>query len=301
MKVILFTERNSPYGIEFLKKIYEHEKVASVMLVTRKGLMPFDYYQYDNQIYEITETVKKLNVKHIEQDDFKDEMFISVIKKFNPDLMIIGNFQKKLNAELCNLAKKGAFNFHPSPLPRYAGLAPFFWMAMNSERLGGVSCCKVSDIIDGGDIIAQYTIELKGNENTFQIRECHFQKAYELLDKVLYDAFYDRLIYSKQNLEERTYYSVPTDEHLDIHWSDSTQNILNIIRAASPLPGAIVKLTNNTTIRVTDADAFFLIQKKATPGTIKYFQNFPIIATLDGWIRVKSVSSIGIQSMTQID
>lgn len=295
MKVILFTEKNSPYGIEFLKRIHEHEKVSSVMLVTRESLMPFNYYQYDNQLYDIKEIVKELNVKHIEQDDLKNQDFLKVIKQFDPDLIVIGNFQKKLNSELCNLAKKGALNFHPSPLPRYAGLAPFFWMAMNSERLGGVSCCRVADIIDGGDIIDQYAIALNGNENSYQIRECHFQKAYQLLDKILYDAFDDCLVPTTQTSENRTYYSAPTEDLLQINWSDTTQRILQIIRAASPLPGAMVTLGNNKTIHITDADEFFLIQEVASPGTIKYHNEYPIIATSDGWLRVKSLSSVGSQ------
>ena len=115
MKVILFTEKNSPYGIEFLKRIHEHEKVSSVMLVTRESLMPFNYYQYDNQLYDIKEIVKELNVKHIEQDDLKNQDFLKVIKQFDPDLIVIGNFQKKLNSELCNLAKERCVKFSSKP------------------------------------------------------------------------------------------------------------------------------------------------------------------------------------------
>lgn len=83
MKIILFTEKNSPYGIEFLKRINQHENVSTVILVTRTGCMPFDYYKYDGQSYDITPLAKALNVRHIQQDDFQDEEFISHIKKLN--------------------------------------------------------------------------------------------------------------------------------------------------------------------------------------------------------------------------
>lgn len=160
---------------------------------------------------------------------------------------------------------------------------------MNNERHGGVSCCRVTDVIDGGDILAQYPVDLDGSENVLQIRELHFQKSYELLDQMLYNMANGQLKPAQQSAKERTYYSEPDENLLKINWKESTQKILNIIRAASPFPGAKAKI-NGSAFNVTNADNFCIFDDSANPGVVRYHQGYPVIKTLDGWIRVVSVA-----------
>ena len=45
--------------------------------------------------------------------------------------------------EILEAARLGAFNMHPSPLPRYAGLNSMFWAMYKGERTHGVTIHKM--------------------------------------------------------------------------------------------------------------------------------------------------------------
>src|SRR5262245_6952228 len=53
---------------------------------------------------------------------------------FDADYFIIANYQQILARQVFDLPRRFTINFHPSLLPAYAGLWPFFWMAQNHER-----------------------------------------------------------------------------------------------------------------------------------------------------------------------
>lgn len=67
-----------------------------------------------------------------------------------------------LPKEWYSLAKLGAYNIHPSLLPKYAGLNPWKAIIANEERVNGVTVHRISERVDNGEIIYQrsYVIDM---------------------------------------------------------------------------------------------------------------------------------------------
>ena len=123
-------------NLSYLKNIFDQSsKVKNVLK--------------ENKIVEVN-----LN-KHINHPES-----ISIIKEFEPDLLvsILGNeiFKKPI----INLAKKGCINLHTALLPKYRGLMPSFWVLKNNEEFTGVSVFFVDEGIDSGPIIVQKKVKI---------------------------------------------------------------------------------------------------------------------------------------------
>lgn len=115
-------------------------------------------------------------------------------------------------AAAARLVRMGALNFHPSPLPRYAGLAPFYWMSENHETQGGVSAVRTTAGLDEGPLVAQQLLALTGGETAREIRDMHFAASWRLFDLVL-PTLLDRSYRTwDQDLSKRTYFGHPPAE-----------------------------------------------------------------------------------------
>ncbi len=93
-----------------------------------------------------------------------------------PDYFITAGYGKILPESWLNYPKLGSLNLHFSLLPAYRGANPAEWAIMCGETITGITLMKMSDKLDGGDIIAQSEIPIT-NQDT---RETLYEKLYTL-------------------------------------------------------------------------------------------------------------------------
>lgn len=79
-----------------------------------------------------------------------------------------------LPQEIFSIPEYGAFNLHPSLLPRYPGLNPWDEIYRNGETATGVTLHRMTDRIDSGEIISQVQ---------FSILDMEYERAREISDR----------------------------------------------------------------------------------------------------------------------
>lgn len=84
-----------------------------------------------------------------------------------PDIIITYRCPYIIPYRIYSMAVKGAYNIHPSLLPAYAGLNPWEKIFKNKETVSGVTLHRISDDIDGGEIIFQQAFNINPN-NSFE-------------------------------------------------------------------------------------------------------------------------------------
>ena len=290
MRVILFTERNSPFGAAVMARLSEHHGVHELLIVTRDPARLCDYYLHDATSVSIPETAHRLGRSVLETDDINSPETAARLDAYKPDVIVLANYQLKVSSAITRIAKRISINFHPSPLPRYAGLAPFFWMARNGETDAGVSCCLVEDRIDAGALLHSVKISLTGRETSGEIREKLFLASFDQVTTVFDMLARGNITPKPQDLQARRYYGKPRDVDLLIDWHQSTEDVMRIIRAGAPLPGAITLLPNGKQVRIREAHALEAVPSPE-PGTVSYHHGVPIIQTGNGAVRIISYSS----------
>jgi UDP-4-amino-4-deoxy-L-arabinose formyltransferase/UDP-glucuronic acid dehydrogenase (UDP-4-keto-hexauronic acid decarboxylating) len=77
------------------------------------------------------------------------------IREQDPTVIINFNSLHLLSREIIEIPEKGAYNFHPGPLPEYAGLFVYQWGIINGETEFGTTIHRMDAGIDSGDIVIQ--------------------------------------------------------------------------------------------------------------------------------------------------
>ena len=89
------------------------------------------------------------------------------LAQYSPDIIVTYRCPKILPSRIMSAAPLGAYNIHPSLLPKYPGLNPWDEMFKNRERQGGVTLHQLSGKVDAGPIVCQQAFEIK-SEDTFE-------------------------------------------------------------------------------------------------------------------------------------
>ena len=204
--VVLFSERNSPFGLRFFEELMGRRDVRVAGIVTQPKDRLCPYYLGEANAVDMENAGAAFDIPIFAPRSVN--VIAAELTSLDADYYIVANYQQILARRIFELPHRFAINFHPTPLPRYAGLHPFFWMRRFNERRSGVSAIAVDELIDGGDIILQELFPLEGHESEQELRDIHFNASYRLLRRLL-----DRLPnlkpseFRKQDLSKRTYFS----------------------------------------------------------------------------------------------
>jgi methionyl-tRNA formyltransferase len=293
MRLVLFTELNSKFGGRILETLSASKDVSDLLVVTREDGILCSYYTFEPDAPNLKLLAERHGISVLQEEHLGDGQFRNRLAAFGPEYLFVANYQKKIDPELCNIARRAAVNFHPSPLPRYAGLAPFFWMAKNAETRGGVSCCLIADMIDSGDIIDQVPVSMSGRETAGEIRDLHFAASFAQVRRLLPHFAAGSLAPVPQDLAQRTYFGRASTQHMAIDCKAGVDAVLRTVRASAPYPGAVGRLPNGLNIRVTSADTYPHHRANVAPGTLEKIGGQWLLATVDGWIRINAIACFG--------
>lgn len=160
----------------------------------------------------------------------------------SPDLIVSAGFSRILPEPVLGLPRLGAFNCHPSPLPRYAGSNPWFWILRNGETESAVTIHRMIAEADAGDIVRQQRFPVSATANHQQLyNDSSLRSA--LLLKTCLDLWKENILGGHpQDLSKRSFFHAPNDDDYRIGWMNQVHQIQNLVRAASPSPRAWTRI-----------------------------------------------------------
>jgi len=141
---------------------------------------------------------------------------------------------------------KYAFNIHPSLLPKGRGPTPLTYL-VDLPEFAGVSLHKLTDMLDGGDILLQEQFEVEKNESISSLMVKSSLLAESLLQTLLNDL--ETIYESATPQEERlaTYWKLPSIKRRIMSWRDDTQQFRQALRQYGHF-GILVKLNGELVI-----------------------------------------------------
>ncbi len=155
------------------------------------------------------------------------------------DLVVSFFYSRKIPAALYGPAPQGGIGVHPSLLPRWRGPDPVFWTLYHGDTRTGVTVHRLADAFDTGDMLAQKQIAVTQPTNAYRLNKTleHFglHLLVDMVDKIKRGV---TLHATPQNEADATHAPMPSDRELEINWKQSSNMVLQHIRAASPFPGA---------------------------------------------------------------
>jgi methionyl-tRNA formyltransferase len=160
------------------------------------------------------------------------------LRGHRPDLLWVIGLSQLIPDRLVRIARHGGVGFHPTMLPKGRGRAPVAWTILRNER-AAANLFFLADEPDAGDIIIQREVPVLPDD--------YSEDLIQRTNEVLADAIIEiaPLIKSgnlpriPQDHSKATHYKKRTPADGLVDWSQSTEQIYRLIRAAGrPYPGA---------------------------------------------------------------
>jgi len=133
--------------------------------------------------------------------------------------------------------KLGAFNLHPGPLPRYAGLNVVSWAIFRGEQNHGVTVHRIVPRIDAGPIVYQSSFPIEDVDTALSLSFKCVREGIPLLLRLLEVAAAGESIPSvNQDLASRQYFGREVPERGRMCWEWPASKVINFVRACDYLP-----------------------------------------------------------------
>ena len=180
-----------------------------------------------------------LAVPVLEPASTRDPQLPALIQRSRPDLLVVMAYGGILPSALLHLAPHGAWNVHPSLLPKYRGAAPIPWALMHGDAETGITLFEMDTQVDHGPILAQTRLPIAPEETTATLAERVSRAAPDLLLATL--AQMERGVLSKTPQDDRQATMAPRLTKADgwVDWSLPAAVIARRARALVPWPGCL--------------------------------------------------------------
>ena len=188
----------------------------------------------------------------------------------------------------------GAFNLHPGPLPRYAGLNAPSWAIYHGEQRHGVTVHRMERGIDTGDIAYQEAFPIADTDTGLTLALRCAEKGVSLMLRLLDPA--QAIPRLPQDAAQRRYFGRAVPQQGRIDWSAPARRVYDFVRACDyhpfPSPWGVPRA------RLGEADA--QIRKvaltgescSAPPGTLRKWDGCTVVACGDQWLELKSIRPV---------
>lgn len=157
----------------------------------------------------VEELARRHSIPLCEVTRVADPRAIEAVAEARPDLIVSVSCPQLIPRRVLDCAPRGGINIHSSLLPRYAGLAPYFWVLAEEERVTGTTVHVMTDRFDDGSVLAAREVPIEPRESAFAL----FRRLCEADAEILPDAVARALDGdggTPMEAAKRTYRSHPT-------------------------------------------------------------------------------------------
>jgi methionyl-tRNA formyltransferase len=168
-----------------------------------------------------------------------DAETIDLVKRAEPDVIVVNSWYTRMPAELYNLPPHGTLNLHDSLLPKFTGFSPVLWALISGESEFGLTVHRMDDGLDTGDILVQHSLPIGPTDTGTKL----VRRGMSLIPSALAEALSalesGTAVWRPQNNAERTYFHKRSQHDSLIDWSWPAEDLGRFVRALSePYPRA---------------------------------------------------------------
>ncbi len=171
------------------------------------------------------------------------------VRAASPDLLVSWFWTKRLPPALLRLAPLGTLGVHPSLLPRHRGPDPYFWAIYCGDSETGVTAHALEESYDTGAIFAQRRLSIDPGWSAWTLaKRLDRPSLATLRDVAAAIASGASPTPISQDEALATLAPSPDDDQLAIDWRKSAADVVRLVRAASPWPGATFTLGDEVVV-----------------------------------------------------
>jgi methionyl-tRNA formyltransferase len=229
---------------------------------------------------------ERLGQRAVAPERVREPGFAAELAAARPELLLNVHSLYRIPEDVLHVAPHGAWNLHPGPLPRYAGLNAPSWAIYRGEKRHGVTVHRMERGIDTGDIAYQDIFPVTDADTGLSLATRCAERGIALLQRLLDDA--PAIPRRPQDPSRRTYYGrgVPLGGVID--WRLPARRLFDFVRACDyhpfPSPWGVPRArlggeeVEIRRVRLTGQRC------DARPGTIRIEDGLASVACGDEWL-----------------
>jgi methionyl-tRNA formyltransferase len=227
----------------------------------------------------------------------REPAFAAELAAIGVDLLLNVHSLYVLPEAVLRVPALGAWNLHPGPLPRYAGLNAPSWAIYRGEVCHGVSVHRMEADIDTGDIAYQESFPISDADTGLSVALRCAQLGVALMQRLLEDATSGAVPRLAQDPAQRTYFGRGVPQGGRIDWQAPARRIFDFVRACDYHPFASPWGVPRAGLAEREVE----IRKVALtgeacaqpPGTLRSDRaGHTRVACADQWLRLDAVRSV---------
>ena len=162
-----------------------------------------------------------------------------LMRSFDADICMMAYVLLFVPSEVLNIPKQGSFQYHPSLLPMHRGPSSINWPIATGATQTGLTIFWPDDGLDEGPVLLQKTCSIGPDET---LGDVYFNKLFPMGVDAMLESL--QLVKDKnapklvQDLSQGSYESWFGKNEAKLDWSQTAQQVYNVIRAANPQPSA---------------------------------------------------------------
>lgn len=223
------------FAIKPLQALLSHHDVVGVVCQADKKGNRNKLTQCAVKKFAISNNINVYDFDNINEHE-------KLLTELNADIFVTCAYGQFINRKIIAIPPHGIINIHGSLLPKYRGAAPVQWAIINGDKYSGVTLMRTVLQMDAGDTLISKRIEIDDTINAKELFEEMSQLSSQLIIDGLRLIENGNAIFSKQDELSATKCNKLTLTNTTIDWSQSAQNIHNLVRGCNDNPVATTYL-----------------------------------------------------------
>jgi methionyl-tRNA formyltransferase len=174
----------------------------------------------------------------LQPSTMKDDGFLASLAGFDLDLGVVAAYGRILTERMLAIPRHGMINVHASLLPRYRGAAPVHRAVIAGDLETGVTIMRVVKALDAGAMMATVTRPIDPDETSAEVERDLARLGAALLVSTLDTVGDLDSAGTPQDDTQASYARRLTKEDGIVDWSQSAEQVHNLIRGLYPWPHA---------------------------------------------------------------
>ncbi|MCL2376599.1 MAG: methionyl-tRNA formyltransferase [Defluviitaleaceae bacterium] len=227
------------FALACLKALDEspHDIVAVVTQPDRPASRGMKLMQPPVKDYALQKDIPVLQPEKIKTTDSMIQL-----AALGADIFVVAAYGQILSQKLLDMPKFGAINVHASLLPKYRGASPIQQAIADGETVTGITIMQMDKGMDTGDLILKHTVPIDNNDTGGILHDKLCKTAPAALLEALRLIEDGKAVREPQSNALATHATLITKQMAHLDWHKSPVDIVNLIRAYNPFPGAFARL-----------------------------------------------------------
>ena len=249
----------------------------------------------------VKELAQSMGIPALQPEKLRSQAFCDTLKRYGPDVIVVAAYGKILPKPVMDIPPLGCINVHASLLPKYRGAAPIQRAIINGETETGVTIMLMDEGIDTGGMILKKRTCIQPDETYGSLCNRLAEIGAAALGEALIQLENGTAVFEAQNDADSSHAGIITEQSRIIDWNKPSVQVVNLIRALNPAPGALSPLNEMKVWRAERYD-FYQQHKNALPGEIIIGDKRGLLVkTADGAVLVTELQARGGKKMLAAD